>query len=479
MSDSFYWFDFETFGVNPAQDRPSQFAGIRTDLEFNLIDEPLNIFCKPANDFLPHPEACLITGITPQQALENGVPEKEFFRRIHLELSTAKTCAVGYNNIRFDDEVVRFGLYRNFYDPYTREWQNGNSRWDIHDMMRMTYALRPEGINWPLNEAGKPSFKLEQLSAANGIAHENAHDALSDVYATIEMAKLIKTKQPRLFEYLFGLRDKRQVMAEIDLINHTPFIHCSGMLGPSNDYCGVMLPLVAHPTNKNSAICINITHSLPEDIAELSEAEIEQRIFSKQQDLGDDIQRLPIKEIHYNKCPAVAPLGVLNQLSQQRLKIDLASCLTRAQELKKNISRIKGRLLNVFQNHQFKIITDPDLALYSGGFFQPHDKNLMQKIQMMDWQELATTQFNFKDPRLPTMLHRYRARNALDTLNQAELEHWNEYRKQNLLEPNSGSSLIYPDFIQKIESLLQDKSNDAQLLQQVKKYGESLVSDLT
>ena len=194
--DSFYWFDFETFGVNPAKDKPSQFAGIRTDLDFNIIDEPLNIYCKPSNDFIPHPEACLITGISPQKALEKGLSEKEFFREIHLQISTPNTCTLGYNSIRFDDEVIRHGFYRNFYDAYAREWQNGNSRWDIIDLLRMTHALRPEGINWPTNDEGVVSFRLELLSKANGIEHEDAHDALSDVYATINMAKLVRQKQP-------------------------------------------------------------------------------------------------------------------------------------------------------------------------------------------------------------------------------------------------------------------------------------------
>jgi len=256
---SFFWFDFETFGVNPAKDRPSQFAGIRTDLDFNIIDEPINIYCKPADDFIPDPESCLITGITPQEALEKGISEKDFFRQIHLELSTPQTCALGYNNIRFDDEVVRFGFYRNFYDAYAREWQDGNSRWDLIDLLRMTYALRPEGISWPKNDEGNPTFRLEKLSVANNIVHDNAHDALADVYATIAMAKLVKQHQPKLFDYLFDLRDKRRVMAEIDLINHKPFIHSSGMLGNEHAYCGVMMPLLAHPTNKNSVICIDLS----------------------------------------------------------------------------------------------------------------------------------------------------------------------------------------------------------------------------
>ncbi|MBT3411535.1 MAG: exodeoxyribonuclease I, partial [Halieaceae bacterium] len=208
MSDTtFYWHDYETFGADPSRDRPVQFAGLRTDADLNPIGEPLVIYSRPANDFLPHPQACLVTGITPQKALAEGLPEAEFIRLIHAELAAPGTCGVGYNSLRFDDEVSRYTLYRNFYDPYGREWQNGNSRWDIIDMVRACYALRPEGIEWPLREDGQPSFRLEALTAANGIAHEAAHDALSDVHATIAMARLIKTKQPRLYDYVLKHRD--------------------------------------------------------------------------------------------------------------------------------------------------------------------------------------------------------------------------------------------------------------------------------
>ena len=181
------WHDYETWGVSPKFDKPSQFAGIRTDLDLNIIGEPEMFYCQPPQDYLPQPEACLVTGITPQKALREGLTEAEFAERIHSLFSQPNTCVAGYNSIRFDDEVTRYLLYRNFYDPYAREWQNGNSRWDIIDMIRACYALRPEGIEWPTVERDGQqvvSFRLELLTKANGIEHEAAHDAMSDVYAT-------------------------------------------------------------------------------------------------------------------------------------------------------------------------------------------------------------------------------------------------------------------------------------------------------
>lgn len=467
--ETFYWYDFETFGANPSKDKPSQFAGIRTDKDFNIIDEPLNIYCKPSDDFIPHPQACLVTGITPQLALEKGVSEKTFFREIHLQVSQANTCTLGYNSVRFDDEVLRHGLYRNFYDAYAREWQNGNSRWDIIDLLRMTHALRPEGINWPENEDGKVSFRLELLSKANGIEHEDAHDALADVYATINMAKLVRQKQPKLFEYLLSLKDKRLVMAEIDLVKHKPFVHSSGMFGNAHQYTGIMMPLVTHPTNKNSVICVDLSQ-LNTSLESLSSEQMKERIFTRQDELPEGIDRLPIKEIHINKCPAVAPLGVMNDACQQRLNIDLAQCLEKAKAISLIINQVKDNLLQVYKEREYEPITNPDHALYSGGFIGQTDKNQMDQIRIASWDDLKTSHFEFKDNRLEELLFRYRARNAPESLDKGETKRWKAFRKQSLFEKSTGSSLIYSEYTDVMEQLRNDESANQEILNQLDAY---------
>jgi len=258
MTTTLYWHDYETFGVDPRRDRPSQFAGLRTDESLNEVGEPLVIYCKPARDVLPHPEACLLTGITPQLALAKGVPEPEFIARIHAELAQPGTCGVGYNTLRFDDEVTRYTLYRNFYEPYAREWQQGNSRWDLIDLVRMTYALRPEGIEWPLHDDGRPSFRLEDLAAVNGIGHESAHDALSDVRATIGLARLLRDRQPRLYDWLFQLRNKRKAAKQLDLVGHKPVLHTSRMYPSETGCTTLVMPLMGEPDNNNSVLVYDL-----------------------------------------------------------------------------------------------------------------------------------------------------------------------------------------------------------------------------
>jgi len=190
---SFFWHDYETFGPVPRRDAPAQFAGVRTDGELNEIAPPQVWWCKPPADRLPDPEACLLTGITPQQCAERGLAEHAFAAEIERALSLPGTVGCGYNSIRFDDEVTRFLFWRNLIDPYAREWQNECGRWDLLDTVRCCYALRPEGVVWPRHDAGpmagKPSFRLEHLSAANGLVHDAAHDALSN--HILEFLKLV------------------------------------------------------------------------------------------------------------------------------------------------------------------------------------------------------------------------------------------------------------------------------------------------
>ena len=256
MSHTFLWHDYETFGIDTRRDRPAQFASVRTDAQLNEIGEPLMLYCQPSNDYLPDPASCLITGITPQIAWQRGVNEREFANRIEAEMAQPGTISVGYNSIRFDDEITRFMFWRNLMDPYAREWQNQCGRWDLMDVVRMVFALRPEGITWPTKDDGvTPSFKLEDLTRANGLAHEAAHDALSDVRATIALARLVRQHQPKLFDFALALHKKDRVAAELHLpataAHARPFLHVSGMFGAERGCLAVMWPLASHPTNKN------------------------------------------------------------------------------------------------------------------------------------------------------------------------------------------------------------------------------------
>ncbi|MFT3929797.1 MAG: exodeoxyribonuclease I [Spongiibacteraceae bacterium] len=450
---TFYWHDYETWGANPAQDRPSQFAGIRTDLDFNIIGKPLVEYCQPPQDLLPQPEACLITGITPQLAQEKGLREFEFVAKIHRELSSPGTCGVGYNSIRFDDEVTRYALYRNFYDSYAREWQNGNSRWDIIDMVRACRALRPEGIEWPNHDDGKPSFKLEHLTAANNLKHEAAHDALSDVYATISVAKLIKTKQPKLFDYLFKLRDKREVAAQLNIVQKKPVLHISGMFPTERGCAALVIPLAQHPVNANEIICFDLSADAAL-LLDLSAEEIRRRVFTAQADL--DVERIPLKTIRANRCPVVVTEKLLDEKIAARLRIDRRVCELNAKRLMQ--TDLTEKLHAVFtaperNARSLKNGGDPEQMLYSGGFFSNADRATMNRVRVASGKQLATQTFVFEDERLPEILFRYRARNFPEMLSADEQAEWKEFCALRLTDKSAGASIVLDEFRRELQRL--------------------------
>ena len=449
LPPTLFWHDYETFGASPAKDRPAQFAGIRTDLALNVIGEPVSFYCKQASDYLPSPEAILITGITPQLANLKGVPETEFMGKIQALFSQPNTCVVGYNSLRFDDEVTRYGFYRNFIDPYAREWQQGNSRWDIIDLVRACYAFRPDGINWPLKDDGSPSFKLEHLTKANGLSHEQAHDAVSDVYATIAMAKLIKEAQPKLYDYYFGLRRKQAVIDQIDVLNMQPLVHVSSKISALNGCTTLIAPVAHHPSNKNAVICVNLAMSL-QPLIDLSVEDIRARMYTARAELGPDELPIPVKQIHVNKCPFVTSAKTLTDENAARLHIDKDFAREQYKILCQH-PQIRQKLAELFVNEQRLDISDPDLMLYSGGFFSPADKAKMEIIRNTQAHNLAALDLQFDDPRIKEMLFRYRGRNYPETFSHQESMRWRAFCQERLSDP---------DYMIKLENLLEETEQD-------------------
>lgn len=468
---TFYVHDYETFGQRPALDRPAQFAGVRTDLDFNLVEEPLVIYCKPADDYLPQPEAVMITGITPQHALANGVNEAEFSRQIHQAFSVPGTCILGYNNIRFDDEVSRNIFYRNFYDPYAYSWQEGNSRWDLLDVMRACYALRPEGIVWPENDDGLPSFKLEHLTKANGVEHLQAHDAMSDVYATIAMAKLVKQAQPRLFDYLYQHRSKHKINALIDIAEMTPLVHVSGMFGAARGNTSWVAPLAWHPENKNAVIMCDLAGDMS-PLLELDSDTLRERLYTRRDKLQAQESAIPIKLVHINKCPVLAPAKTLLPENADRLGIDRQRCLQNLQLLRQN-PQVREKVVALFaQAEPFAVADDVDTQLYNG-FFSDADRATMKIIQQTEPQNLPALDLTFQDPRLEALLFRFRARNYPNTLNNSEQQRWLQHRREAL------SPERVQDYVLQLEQFYNQYEDDKEklaLLKALFEYAKGLVS---
>lgn len=466
---TFLFHDYETFGKSPALDRPAQFAALRTDADFSPVGDPEVFYCRPADDYLPQPEAVMITGITPQQALAKGENEAAFARRIHGLFTVPNTCIVGYNNVRFDDEVTRHLFYRNFFDPYGWSWQQQNSRWDLLDVMRACYALRPEGIVWPENEEGLPSFRLEHLTRANGIEHSNAHDAMADVYATIAVASLVKRHQPRLFDYLYSHRSKQKLQTLIDIPQMKPLVHVSGMFGAWRGNTSWIAPLAWHPDNRNAVIMVDLAGDISA-LLELDADTLRERLYTPKALLADN-SPVPIKLVHLNKCPVLAAANTLRPQDAERLGIDRQHCLNNLQQLREH-PQVREKALALFTDPPpFPPAEEVDAMLYQG-FFSDADRNTMGIIQQTPPGELAGLDLTFSDSRIAPLLFNYRARNWPETLSETEQRRWLEQRQQRLSEEKVQAYLL------ELEALYNQYEGDAEkiaLLKALFDYARRLV----
>ncbi len=465
MGKSFFFYDLETSGLNPRVDRVMQFAGQRTSLDLEPIGEPVNILVKMTDDALPSPSAINVTGITPQDTLRDGIKEAEFCRYISEEIFVPETVAVGYNTVRFDDEFMRACLWRNFYDPYEWEWKEGRSRWDMLDVVRLTRALRPEGIEWPVTEDGKATNRLELLTKLNGLSHEHAHDALSDVYATIAVAKMVKEKQPKLFEYLYKMRDKKEVKKLVNLDNKKPFVYASGRYSSEFNKTTVAFPLTS---SRNGNILIyDLRYNFDELMAKsaFSSTGLEfsstsyagapgepslrdeplghvrnirvensnQNKSQKKQILATHSSYFPIvKELCFNKCPAVAPISVLESnggwgkigLTKEIVQRNLEALLSHPEFAEQMRSGYENR-------PEFPPAVEPETALYEG-FLDDTDRVKVSAVRNAEVNKLADFHPEFHDPRLPELLLHYKGRNFPETLAEEEMARYEEYRQERL-----------------------------------------------
>ena len=450
-----------------------QFAGQRTDMDLNLVGEPVNILVRLSEDTLPDPDAILITGITPQATLQDGVTEAEFCKIFFEQVATPGTIFVGYNTVRFDDEFMRFLLWRNFYDAYEWQWQDGRSRWDLLDVVRMTRALRPEGIKWPVVD-GKPTNRLELITKLNGVDHDHAHDALSDVLASIEVARLIRTKQPKLFDWLLRLRGKNDVKRFLEA--NPTFIYSSGRYAAETEKTAVAR--VLHTDDAKGALVYDLRFD-PTEFKGLSAEELVERWrFTKEPEAPP---RLPVKTIKYNHCPALSPVGPLRDKEvQERLKVtpevvnaNLAK-LSALPELVANIVRARDLLDDERGEHWSRQVNDADVALYDG-FVGEGDKKLAGVVRAAGPAEPGGYTEKFSDPRLRDLLPRYKARNFSGSLTDEERAAWEKYRYQVLMDGGANSRLA--KFMHRLGQLAESERGEEKryLLEELQLYAESIM----
>lgn len=464
MAETFYWYDLETTGTDPKWDRIVQFAGLRTDLELNPIGEPLCFFIRLADDVLPNPDAALVTGITPSKLSAEGISEFDGLQRIMQEFNVPGTCILGYNSLRFDDEFIRYGLYRHLQDPYAREYRNGNSRWDLVDLVRAAGALRPDGIQWPKDAEGQPVYKLEELTKANGIDHGQAHDAMSDVHATIGMGRLLKSQQPRLFDYYYDMRQKKHVKELLEPLGARLCVHVSAMYGKERCNVAPVVSVTRHPSNTNAVVVADLGEDI-ECLLDWSEDEIRQKLFVPK---GE--QRAPLREVKINRSPFIAPFEVLTEENIQGLGLSAKIIKERWRRLKQ--PAVGQKIRRAYVQGGMPVEKDPDAALYAG-FLQEEDKarsnHLYQEISRGHWPDM-----DFRDARLATLAQRMKARSFPQMMAPQEQACWQDHVRDKLL--GEGDWLNLAGFRQRLRELEGENLSTEKLavLRELSQYGAEL-----
>jgi len=469
---TFYFYDTETTGIRPGSDRIMQFAGRRTTLDLQPIGEPDDILIALSADILPDPYAVLVHGITPQKTLQDGITEAEFARYFNDFIATEGTIFVGFNNVRFDDEFVRYTMYRNFFEPYEWQWKDGRSRWDIMDALRMTRALRPEGIEWPFDDKGGPTVRLESMTAANNISHANAHTALADVDATIAIAQLMKTSQPKLFDYLLGKRAKKDVSTFV--ASEEVFLYTSGKYAGETLKTTAVCVLLDHP-KRDASIVYDLRHD-PTQFLHMSAEELAVAWRLKRDEPG---VRLPIKTLQHNRCPAIAPMSVLDSASQKRIDLDInvvhkhLEIIKNNPPFKQNVAKALG-ILDEQQQQLYLISQDVDSQLYES-FWSPHEKQQLNSIRSHAPATLGELLPSLHNKRMQRLLPLYKARNYKEFLTPEEYDAFETYRSEKLL--GGGESSIYARFMNQLQQLSKQSldANKQYLLTELQLYAESIV----
>ena len=450
MGKTFFFYDLETSGLYPREDRIMQFAGQRTTMDLTPIGEPVNILVKMTDDALPSPGAINVTGITPQMTLADGVNEAEFCKFVTEEVFTPETCAVGYNTVRFDDEFMRAILWRNFHEPYEWQWKDGRSRWDMLDVVRMVRALRPEGIEWPVTEEGKATNRLELLTAKNGLSHKHAHDALSDVYATIAVARMIREKQPKLFDFLYKMRDKKQVKRLVNLEDKKPFVYVSGRYAAEYEKATVCVALTAG--RNGNVLVYDLRYNLERVLAEpeFSDAGLEKTGSATRSDFYPIV-----KELCFNRCPAVAPLTVLRDEDWERIGLTQEVVEENLKILMAHPEFAEQMREQHENGREFPVAVEPEGALYDG-FLNDSDRVKVAAVRNAEPGKLADFQPDFIDERLPELLLHYKGRN-LECLSETEAAQYEEYRRARLERQ-------VPKFLEELEKITDDFLREELLL---------------
>lgn len=441
---NYLFYDYETSGRSEKFDQVFQFAAIETDENFNQLSQPIEFFCRPRRDVLPSPHAIKVNQIDISELNSKGLSEFEFSKKVADTLTgSGNQCIVGYNSKNFDNEFTRYLLYRNFQDPYAWSYLNGNSCLDIFDIICLGYSI-DRLIDIQVNSGdGNDSLKLENLARWNGLDHDDAHNAVSDVYATIQLAKLVNERCPKLFKHALSLRN---VNTTREIVNaQTGFFRSSVFNGYERRFLSLHTRICDHPTINNSVICWNLLND-PLPILDLGAEEIRRQMYSKKEyrtiGVGFDSLRL-------NKSPMVVSFSE----AEKNLVAEHGTCLRNLESVQRNMNSLTVLARDVFTSIMPEV--DPDADLYAGDYFGETrmDAAMCNAVRS---DPLTVNDLAFRSIRLHRLFRRLKARNFFDQLTDPERDQFLSYCSEKFACADNSPWLTKSVFDREMKEVLAD-----------------------
>lgn len=446
---TFLFYDLETGDINVETTRVSQFSSIRTDKDFNIIEEK-NFYCEPLLDYIPSPTACAITQVTPFDIVEmkKTNPEKvlteyELYSMLNKDFNVEGTCTLGFNTLRYDDEIVRRGFYRNLFPVYDREFKNDCSRFDMFPLIKMFAKLYPESFKVPVINNRK-SFKLEALAKENGfVVNDGAyHDALTDVRATIFLAKKVKETNKNFWDLSMFSKNKNNLFEYITVNKNQPFLLENNYLGAARDFTTYVKVLSTHPIDKNKFIAIDLEN----------ENAVNNLLKAK---TSDDLKNVynfkqsGLIEIECNKFPSIISVNDFEKINVKNPN------LSKYQEVieKLNDNKITDILYDKYNrpynNKKVEPNTNPDFHIYSGF---PSKTDLFRfsefhnDLSIGNLDKYLEEHVDFDDPRYGELAKNVIKRNFLNKLTDPKYnELKSEWGKRNIFIYNNQYVEEYSD----------------------------------
>lgn len=406
----FVFYDLETTGISPAYDQPLQFAAILTDESF-VEKQRVNLRCRLAPHILPSPQALIVTGIKPDQLTDPSLPSLiEFSQKVvALTEQWAPAIWVGYNTLKFDEEVLRQTFYQNLSPSVYATQFNGNSRFDILPAVYAARVKDPSVLNWPDDKGGRVSFKLDRLAPANGFEAHNAHDALGDVEATIHIARRIADRKPSLWAELLSNAHKAEVHAKLETFKPAELILRFGG-GEPRAYTGVFCGYSQE--NDTQAAFFDLDAADPSELLTASD----DALFA-----AVDSSPKIIRGMSTNKAPALMTVTEPSPEHQRR-----AAVIADAPDFRRRV----GETMAARFDDDLSAPPKPVEEQIYGELYSNSDKSLLGEFQHANWPRRHEIVSSLSDRRLRQLGNRLVAFYSAELLTAEELSRYQEYLRE-------------------------------------------------